>query len=74
MALWKEHELKEHLEIKNWLAKAANWGPFDLDARIGLRVTTALDTINRMEEWERLGKEREDREGEKKKDGEKVEE
>lgn len=57
VVLWKEHELKEHVEIKNWLTKVANWGPFDLDARVGLRVTTALDTINRMEEWERLGKE-----------------
>lgn len=59
MALWKEHELKERVEIKDWLTKVANWGPFDLDARVGLRVTTALDTINRMEEWERLEKEKE---------------
>lgn len=54
MALWKEHGQKEHAEIKIWLNKAANWGPFDLDARVGLRVTTALDTINRLEVWERL--------------------
>lgn len=55
VALWKEHGQKEYSEIKSWLDKAANWGAFELDARVGLRVTTALDTINRLRKWEQLG-------------------
>ncbi|KAL7275833.1 Mitochondrial outer membrane protein iml2 [Rhizina undulata] len=47
--LWKEHgPTKENTEeVKKWLTKAATWGPYELDARIGLRVSTALDTVNK---------------------------
>lgn len=38
-------------EMRVLLDKAANYGAFELDARIGMRVTTALDTITRYEVW-----------------------
>jgi len=38
-------------EMRVLLDKAANYGAFELDARIGMRVTTALDTITRYEAW-----------------------
>lgn len=50
VCLWKESNKKAgtdgSIEIKALLEKAANWGPYELDARIGLRVQTALDTVN----------------------------
>ncbi|KAA8908451.1 outer membrane protein Iml2/Tetratricopeptide repeat protein 39 [Sphaerosporella brunnea] len=48
VALWKEHGPGEHNEeIKRWLTKAANWGTYELDTRVGMKIQTALDTINR---------------------------
>ncbi|RPA95293.1 hypothetical protein L873DRAFT_1698592 [Choiromyces venosus 120613-1] len=54
VGIWKEP--KEHApemlaEMRVLLDKAANYGTFELDARIGMRVTTALDTITRYEAW-----------------------
>ncbi|CAZ81126.1 unnamed protein product [Tuber melanosporum] len=54
VGIWKE--AKEHTpemlaEMRVLLDKAANYGTFELDARIGMRVTTALDTITRYEVW-----------------------
>jgi hypothetical protein len=39
--------------VRSPLEKAANYGSYELDARIGMRVTTALDTIARYEGWQR---------------------
>ncbi|KAF1816787.1 hypothetical protein P152DRAFT_485973 [Eremomyces bilateralis CBS 781.70] len=36
-------------ECKEWLEKVANWEAYDLDARMGLRITTARDTIKKAE-------------------------
>lgn len=47
----KEHTLGMLAEMRVLLDKAANYGAFELDARIGMRVTTALDTITRYEVW-----------------------
>jgi hypothetical protein len=47
-ALWAEHGPGEqNEEIKQWLTKAANWGAYELDTRVGMKIQTALDTINR---------------------------
>ncbi|KAJ5151987.1 Outer membrane protein IML2 mitochondrial/Tetratricopeptide repeat protein 39 [Penicillium capsulatum] len=39
------HECKEHLE------SAARWESYELDARIGLKVTAAMEAVNK---WERM--------------------
>lgn len=39
-------------ECEDWLAKVTKWDGYVLDSRIGLRVTTANDTIKRY--WERV--------------------
>lgn len=36
-------------ECKEWLDKVSRWEAFELDARVGLKVTTAQETINRLE-------------------------
>ncbi|CUS07265.1 unnamed protein product [Tuber aestivum] len=54
VGIWKEakeHKPEELAEMRVLLDKAANYGAFELDARIGMRVTTALDTITRYEVW-----------------------
>ncbi|PUU81005.1 outer membrane protein Iml2/Tetratricopeptide repeat protein 39 [Tuber borchii] len=54
VGIWKEtkeHTLGMLAEMRVLLDKAANYGAFELDARIGMRVTTALDTITRYEAW-----------------------
>ena len=40
----EEQAVKEALE---WLEKAAKWEGYDLDTRIGLKVTTGLDTLRK---------------------------
>ena len=49
VALWDEHGPGTHNEeIKVLLTKAANWGTsYELDTRIGMKIQTALSTINR---------------------------
>lgn len=54
VGIWKatkEHTLEMLTEMRVLLDKAANYGAFELDARVGMRVTTALDTITRYEAW-----------------------
>lgn len=34
-------------ECEEWLTKAAKWDSYVLDARIGMKVTTGLDTVKR---------------------------
>ncbi|KAF2496175.1 hypothetical protein BU16DRAFT_572358 [Lophium mytilinum] len=55
--LWRDVELggqdpalkKEELtECAKWLEDVVNWGGFDLDARIGMKVTTAKQTLRRF--------------------------
>ncbi|OTB15841.1 hypothetical protein K445DRAFT_22160 [Daldinia sp. EC12] len=41
-------------ECQAWLDKVANWGTFTLDARIGMRVQTGMDTLSwykKHHEW-----------------------
>lgn len=49
VALWNQHGAGAHNEeVKGWLVKAANWGfSYELDTRVGMKIQTALDTINR---------------------------
>jgi hypothetical protein len=48
VALWTEHGPGEHNnEIEQWLTKAANWGTYELDTRVGMKIQTALDTLSR---------------------------
>ncbi|KAL8662321.1 MAG: hypothetical protein Q9168_008277 [Polycauliona sp. 1 TL-2023] len=35
-------------ECESWLTKAAEWGSFELDARIGLKIATAQDTLKKF--------------------------
>lgn len=37
-------------DCEQWLDKVAKWESYVLDARIGLRVTTAQDTVRRYKE------------------------
>ncbi len=37
-------------ECEMWVDKAAKWGPYELDARIGLKIATAQDTLRRWNE------------------------
>ena len=37
------------LECKKWVTKARGWDKYELDARIGMRVTTAADAIKKWE-------------------------
>lgn len=46
--LWLEHgQGAQTAEMKNWLTKASNWGAYELDTRLGMKIQTALDTINK---------------------------
>ena len=38
------------LEAEHWLEKTSKWESYSLDARIGVKVTSGLDTIKRWEE------------------------
>ncbi|EFR00408.1 hypothetical protein MGYG_03412 [Nannizzia gypsea CBS 118893] len=44
-----EDDQKVH-ECKEWLEKVYKWEAYELDARIGLKVTTAQETITKWEE------------------------
>jgi hypothetical protein len=37
-------------DCENWLQKVAGWESYVLDSRIGLKITTAQDTIRRYKE------------------------
>jgi hypothetical protein len=56
VGIWKESKDPTPEELKEMrisLEKAANYGSFELDARLGIRVTTALDTIAIYGEWQK---------------------
>ena len=50
---WKEKDLPgadrqaKAKDCEEWLTKAAKWESYVLDARIGMKVTTCLDTVRR---------------------------
>lgn len=52
---WYEKDLKgvdrksKVIECEEWLQKAANWDTYVLDSRIGLRIRTGLETLNRYQ-------------------------
>ncbi|KAI9894356.1 MAG: Tetratricopeptide repeat protein 39C [Vezdaea aestivalis] len=46
---WEQKDQGRVPECREWLDKAARWEAYDLDARIGLKITTALDTLRRYE-------------------------
>jgi hypothetical protein len=47
VAVWQDHGPGQHNEeVKQWLMKASNWGAYELDTRVGMKIQTALDTIN----------------------------
>lgn len=50
--------LKGNHSPKNmqWIEKAATWEKFELDARIGLKIATAQDTLKRWHEKEGTAK------------------
>lgn len=50
VVIWRESGPKEAADCKLWLQKAARWEAYELDTRVGLRVTTALDTVNKYTE------------------------
>jgi hypothetical protein len=43
-------------ECETWVAKAAAWGKYELDARIGLKIATAQDTLRKWNERRGKGK------------------
>jgi hypothetical protein len=45
---WERRDTRSS-ECRDWLDKAAKWESYDLDARIGLKVTTALETLKSFE-------------------------
>lgn len=53
----KEAEVKKWVkECESWIEKAATWEKFELDARIGLKIATAQDTLKRWHEKEGTAK------------------
>lgn len=50
---WYEKDLKDAdrdakvLDCESWLEKCAKWDTYTMDARIGVRVGTAKDTVSR---------------------------
>ena len=48
VCLWQQYGPGEqNEETKVWLMKAASWGAYELDTRVGMKIQTALDTIRR---------------------------
>ena len=43
-------------ECETWIAKAAQWEKYELDARIGLKIATAQDTLRKWNERKRKAK------------------
>ncbi|CAF9927401.1 MAG: Mitochondrial outer membrane protein iml2 [Alectoria fallacina] len=53
----KEAEVKKWVkECESWIEKAAGWEKYELDARIGLKIATAQDTLKRWHEKEGTAK------------------
>ncbi|KAK6544424.1 Mitochondrial outer membrane protein iml2 [Orbilia ellipsospora] len=49
VVIWKESGMKEAKAITEYLNKCAGWESYELDNRLGLRATTALDVIKQSE-------------------------
>lgn len=53
---WHEKDLKpedhdaKFRDCETWLQKCAGWGAYTLDARIGMKVNTAIDTVERYKD------------------------
>ena len=45
----REEERKRVVECREWIEKAARWEGYELDARIGLKIATAQDTLRKWE-------------------------
>ncbi len=51
---WQEKDLpgvdakQKVKECEEWLEKVARWETYVLDARIGMKVTTGLDSVRRI--------------------------
>jgi hypothetical protein len=43
------HDQAKVRECREWIEKVAKWEPFDLDARLGLKIATAEETIRKWE-------------------------
>ena len=50
-----EEEERWVRECKEWVEKAAKWEGYELDARFGVKVATAQDTLKRWMEKKGLG-------------------
>ncbi|CAE7010921.1 hypothetical protein P3342_003320 [Pyrenophora teres f. teres] len=54
--VWREADVdgrpEDHPELlvqcKNWLEEVTKWGGFDLDARIGMKITTGKETLRKL--------------------------
>lgn len=47
--LWTEYgPTQKPDEMRTWLTKATQWGPYELDTRLGMKIQTALDTLQRI--------------------------
>ena len=48
--------IRKVLTGEQWIEKAAAWEKYELDARIGLKIATAQDTLRRWHEKEGTAK------------------
>lgn len=52
----KKFSMRKVLTGEQWIEKAAAWEKYELDARIGLKIATAQDTLRRWHEKEGTAK------------------
>ncbi|KAK6335611.1 Mitochondrial outer membrane protein iml2 [Orbilia brochopaga] len=52
--IWAESGIKEAAKITEYLNKCAGWESYELDNRLGVRATTALDVIRQSQEAEKV--------------------
>jgi len=50
-----EEQEKYVRECEAWIDKAARWESYELDARVGLKVATAQDTLAKWRKWRNAG-------------------
>jgi len=50
-----EEQEKYVRECEAWIDKAAKWESYELDARVGLKVATAQDTLAKWKKWRNAG-------------------
>jgi len=54
--IWREADVDSHpeehpemlVQCKNWLEEVTKWGGFDLDARIGMKITSGKETLRKL--------------------------